>query len=176
MEQKCCSNCGAVHILSKKETELGYGAVIKKCPYCGNFYYEDWIKEISVQGMKKSDKFIIRPNVFLFSVLSIIIGIAITAILVYAIVEGARIRIVAFLGPIWILGGFFQLFKELITYLKRLSDLKKESKESYNRLNDPVYRSLLFLVLPPNESVKYGKNNNYKSNGKFDIKNDSNKY
>lgn len=173
MEQRHCSQCGAVLNLTSKEASLGYGQVIKKCPYCGKVYYENRINEISVQGMKKTDKFIIRPKVFCASLGCILMGVAITAVLIFAIINDvSRIRIFALMGPLWIVAGIFQLFKESITYLKRLSNLKKERKESFKRLNDPIYRNLLFLALPPNATVKYEKNCNHNSNDISNIRTD----
>lgn len=171
MEQRCCSQCGAVLELSAKEASLGYGPVIKKCPRCGKFYYEDRLKEISIQGIKKSDKFILRPNVFISSLLCIVIGAVMTAVLIFAIANGVRrIRGIALIGPIMIIVGFFTIIKEFFTYLKRLSNLKKEQKESYERLNDPFYRQLLFLALPPDTAGRVNPDKRRLSkNDKFNI-------
>lgn len=134
-----CPFCKTKYELSECEKRTGYGAALKRCPHCDNAYRDGNIRELAIYGILQEDmKLFIGRNL-----LTVLMGIGLTAALVFSILYSPVIYYFTALGPILIVVGIFRLIKDTISGKKKRVLLEKELPLSQQRINSPGYMETL---------------------------------
>lgn len=133
-----CPSCGR-QIEDNRKGKYAYGSPFRTCEGCGNTYYDEWYREISVDGIVPEDRMILS----LWKVIGALVGLV---LLLFALSEWCS----WFLGlsAAWIFGaiGFLVLLlfvglnlADLTSYPAKKKQLRKMELESVARIRDPEY-------------------------------------
>lgn len=136
-QTKKCPHCGKVYERNSyagnpsKYNRQQYGSPLKICSECKTPFLDDEYREIAIDGVRFPDKMVISPAGIVFSLLALIMSIMgfVNASVPY--------------GLIFLAESLYLSLSEILTYKSRQRKLEKLTRESEERMKDPMYALLL---------------------------------
>ncbi len=136
-QTKKCPHCGKVYEKNSyagnpsKYNRLQYGSPLKICSECKKPFIDDEYREIAIQGVRFPDKMLISPAGIVFSLITLIISIM------------GFVNASVWYGIIFLAASLYLSLSEMLTYKSRQRELEKLTRESEERMNNPLYAILL---------------------------------